>query len=59
MIDIIGGIVVGVLLGAILAIVLMKAITTTPTAKYEAAILECEKNLPRSKKCKIIGVIDE
>ena len=27
--------------------------------KYKQAISECEKNLPREKHCKVIGVVDE
>ena len=49
-------------LGFVLATVVIGVIANLPfssVTKYNDAIKECEKSLPRDKHCKVIGVIDE
>lgn len=51
------GIVIGLILGLIIAASLSN-LDTSPSTLYFNAIKECEKTLPRNQHCKIIGVID-
>lgn len=49
-------------LGFILATVVIGVIANLPfsnVTKYDKAIKECEKSLPRDKHCKVIGVLDD
>ena len=51
-----------VILAFFMGIVVSGAILNLPNSpinKYEDAIKECEKSLPRDKHCKIIGVVDD
>lgn len=48
-------------LGFILATVVIGVVANLPfstVTKYNTAIKECEKSLPRDKHCKVIGVVD-
>jgi hypothetical protein len=48
-------------LGFVLATVVIGVVANLPfsnVVKYDNAIKECEKALPRDKHCKVIGVID-
>lgn len=49
-------------LGFVLATVVIGVIANLPfsnVTKYDNAIKECEKILPRDKHCKVIGVVDD
>ena len=48
-------------LGFVLATVVIGVIANLPfsnVTKFNEAIKECEKTLPRDKHCKVIGVVD-
>ena len=48
-------------IGFVVAILIIGVIANLPfsnVTKYNDAIKECEKSLPRDKYCKVIGVID-
>jgi hypothetical protein len=49
----------GILLGVVVILLVIGASSTSPTNLYRKAIENCEKDLPRNKHCKVIGVIDE
>lgn len=49
-------------LGFLLGIILCGVLVNLPNSalkKYEKAIEECEKSLPRDQHCKVIGVVDD
>lgn len=49
-------------LGFVAATVVFGIMANLPfsnVAKYNAAIKECEKTLPRDQHCKVIGVVDK
>lgn len=48
-------------LGFVVATVVIGIMANLPfsnVTKYNAAIKECEKTLPRDQHCKVIGVVD-
>ncbi len=52
------GFFVGILFGVI-SFVAVSFGHRTDSSKYNKAIEECEKSLPRDKHCKVIGVVDD
>ena len=48
-----------ILLTMFLTLVIIVNIPGTKIDRYDIAIEECQKNLPRNQHCKIIAVIDD
>lgn len=48
----------GLLLGAVIIFTISLLNPSNKANLYHAAIAECEAELPRNQKCKIVGVID-
>ena len=48
-----------ILLTMFLTLVIIVNIPGTKIDRYDTAIEECQKNLPRNQRCKIIAVIDD
>ena len=55
-------IVFGIAIGPVLGLCLAGFISSLPgsyKSRYNDAIKECEKELPRSQSCKVVGVVDK
>ena len=50
------GVLFGLAIGATLASVTWQMVTVDMTTGYKTAIEQCEKDLPRSKRCRITAI---